>query len=540
NSFDFSCERKGVFLCGEVTGLPLMESMASSRRLSRIIEAYVQTGRTELPSEDRSIVRCEGHLMPPPEGAELPPAVKPEGELFSKTEVKDEAARCLGCVCNECFSACEMLEKYKKTPAKLSADICTDSNTVPPFTNCEATRQTYSCMQCGRCKEVCPTGVSMGDLFAFSREDRHRQNKWVPGMHDFWLRELEFMGSEGFFASAGKSGKSSYVFFPGCKLSQTMPETTEKAWRYLDEKLSCGIILGCCGIPAAWAGAKPLLDKNSELLASAMEQLGAERIVCACLSCVKQLKSIFPEKEIITIYELLSELGVPGGTFPVQKAAVFDPCSSRYEENARSAVRKIAGDMKLEASELGGKIKCCGNGGHMYLANPGLYDKITEARVSASEDPYLVYCANCYEVFKAAGKESYHVLPAIFSPKENAPILPGLDSKRNNHLELKAMLASELKGESFSPAANPWDGVSLSVDEAVALEMEKKLISGADLRELIYKAEENKDYFINAEGVRIACLVREVVTVWCSYVPGDTNEIKSVYSHRMHFLEEGN
>ena len=80
----------------------------------------------------------------------------------------------------------------------------------------------------------------------------------------------------------------------------------------------------------------------------------------------------------------------------------------------QSGVRKLAGKAGIVLEELREPNRCCGYGGHMRIANPELYDEITQHRAEASDKPYIVYCANCREVFASRGKECAHILDMVF------------------------------------------------------------------------------------------------------------------------------
>ncbi len=192
DSMLFTTSRPGWFMGGGVVRMPLMESIAAGNLLSQLMEAYLQVGRATLVVE-RALDVCDGHFVPHPDVVSAPGIVPATPETgYSKDEAKAEAARCMQCVCDGCMTACELMTHYRKSPDKLATQVCSDSNTIPPLSNCELTRQTYSCNLCGRCADRCPEGIDLGALFQFSRVDRWKQKKWVPGMHDYWLRALDF------------------------------------------------------------------------------------------------------------------------------------------------------------------------------------------------------------------------------------------------------------------------------------------------------------------------------------------------------------
>jgi len=376
----------------------------------------------------------------------------------------------------------------------------------------------------------------MGELFRFSREDRWKQKKWIPGLHDYWLRELDFNSGEGFYAT---SEKCSYLFFPGCQLSASMPEHVLNAWNFLREKLDVGIMLGCCGAPAVWAGDLDRKASNLELLSSHWQAMGKPKVICACATCTDMLKSQIEGIEVISLYSVLSENNAPISALPFDTAAVFDPCSANHDEIVHSSVRALAEKSGCKTQELGSSAgKCCGYGGHMRLANPSLYREITDNRASASDLPYLVYCANCLEVFRSKNKECVHILDAVFGCVTNTT--PTLAEKRSNALTLKGTLMQEIDKCSFVPSSNEWDDVKIAVTPAARTNMEDKLITDSDVREAIFSAEKDKDFFEDANGLRTACLQKSVLTYWVDYRESESGRytVEAAYCHRMHIGEE--
>lgn len=526
---NLSCEKPGWFLGGELCGMSLMQGIAAGRKLSQLIEAFLQTGKAEL------IVKaaCEtgiAHKLDH-EGEAKKPIVIPENaeEGYRKDEAKKEAARCMGCVCDKCMTGCELLAHYRKTPYKLATDIFGDSNTKPPFSNCEATRQTYSCNLCSRCEGLCPVGVNMGELFGFSREDRWEHERWVPAFHDFWLRELDFNGDEGFYASPGKCD---YVFFPGCQLTASLPLHTIKSFELLQKEIKTGLILGCCGAPAVWAGDKKRRDTNMEKLKSAWEAMDRPVILTACATCKDMLNKQLSGAKLKSLYEVLDKLD-PALSLPFKEAALFDPCSAGKDTIQHAAVKSLAEKAGCRVEELEDGGTCCGYGGHIRLADKALYDEISEKRARESERPYLVYCANCREIFKSKKKECAHILEFVFG---NASIgIPSLEEKRRNTVRVKNEIMKKLEEKEFSLKAQPWHALKIAFSEEARLAMEERLICDSDVAETIYNAEKNEAYFTEDEGGLIASFAREYVTYWVKYkrMEDGSFRVNSCYSHRM-------
>jgi hypothetical protein len=173
----------------------------------------------------------------------------------------------------------------------------------------------------------------------------------------------------------------------------------------------------------------------------------------------------------------------------------------------------------------------------MRVANPSLYDEITRNRAEASEKPYIVYCANCREVFAWRDKPCAHILDVAFASEANARV-PTLEEKRDNSLTVKRELMKRIQDVEFQPESHPWDGLTLIIGDELQRDMDNKLISALDLKEAIWSAESSGDRFYDeADGAYVASLVKPVITYWVRYrerAP-KTYEITQAYYHRMRF-----
>lgn len=534
NSELFTTARPGWFLGGGAANMPLMESMAAARKLSPLMEAYLQTGRASLIVEKDSS-GCSGRFVEHPGEVSKPRIVPADGFAYTKEEAKAEAARCMQCICDGCMRGCELMAHYRKSPAKLAVDISGDSHTAPPFSNCAATRQTYSCSQCGACADRCPEGIDLGALFRYSREDRWQRGKWIPGMYDYWLRTLDFNGDAGFYASKDSCDA---VFFPGCQLTATRPEQVLAAWRFLRTQGNVGVMLGCCGVPAVWAGDLARQESNLTRLREHWEAMGRPRIITACATCADQLRKQLPEAAQRSLYEVLDESDVPAVALPFGEAAVFDPCAARDDALLRRSVRALAEKAGCTPEDLPDSGNCCGYGGHMRLANPELYKEITDHRSSESDKPYLVYCANCLEVFRSKGKAAAHILDAVFPG--GGEKTPTLEQKRNNTLRVKAIMMKELENKDFLQKEMPWSALQPEFTDSARANMEDKLITDSDVAEAIFAAERDGDYFEDGNGLRTACLMKKVLTYWVDYreLSAGTFRVENAYCHRMRIGEE--
>lgn len=528
-----------VFMGGELCGDSLMEGIARGIPLSKIMEIFLQTGKAAIHGEKYDRDYC-GHYLEH-KGAESVPLVKAaSSDGYTEEEAKLEAARCLQCDCELCMNACEMLKNFNKKPHRMSAEAAMDLQTTT-LSSRRMLRETYSCNLCGYCKSVCPESVDLGELLQYSRTDRLKVGSHPAAFHDYWMREMDFNTAEGFFTSAPKGKKScEYAFFPGCQLGASNPDYVFKSYEFLKNTYDAGIILGCCGAPAYWAGNEERQERNTEKIRQAWNEMGKPKVIFACATCESMFHKFLPEIKGVSLYELLADADeiIPAGMF--KTAAVFDPCNAREDHEMEHGVRKLAGKAGTELSELPEKNRCCSYGGLIRVANPKLYDEMAENRIKESEKPYIVYCVNCREVFAGKGKECAHILDMAFHINAERK-LPNIQEKRENTIKVKKELMKEMQEIDYMPETHAWDELTLIISDEMRELMEKKLISDSDLKEAIWLAEGTGNKFTDEDGTSLGTMIKEVLTYWVQYRASGskTYEILSAYTHRMRIGGEG-
>ncbi|MCL1913100.1 MAG: NAD(P)-binding protein [Eubacteriaceae bacterium] len=527
-----------VFMGGSLTGMDVAAKIAQGKLFSKISDSFIQTGRALAASDDIDI----GDAIYPLQ-ADTPRAARIEPSMlsgYSEAEAKEEAARCMKCDCDNCFEQCEMLVLYRKKPKSIALEVYADSQAEPPMSSHTLTRQVYSCNICGNCKVSCPVDIDIGALLQFSRETRYEESIYIGALHDYWLREMDFSTGEASFYAAPKSGKTCrYIFFPGCQLGAHNPEHVIRSYEFLQDMDETGFFAGCCGAPAYWAGDKERMRENFERIRNVWHELDCAEFVFACATCESLFSQFLPEIPHVPLYELMANSYAisPGNIY--EFASVFDPCSAYGNAAMESSVRAIAVQSGATLYELPEKNRCCGNGGHIRVADPGLYNTITRNRASMGEAPYIVYCSNCLDVFLSQNKDSVHILDiALNLPHQT--VRSKIHERHENAINVKRRLIGNMNGEEFVPTTNEWDAIELVMSSTLADSIEEKLISHGDIKEAIWRAEATGDKLVDGFGVFRCSLEREVLTYWTAYKVMESGafEVLEAYSHRMRFIRE--
>ena len=524
-----------VFAGGSLCGGTPMEDIAQGVEASKIIEGFLQTGKAARPHGDYDKTKRDRYLAhDAATSAPLVEASDPSG--YAEEEARLEAARCLQCDCDACFVGCEMLSRFRKDPHMIAAQVHADMEVNPPFSVRTVTREVYSCNVCGYCRSVCPEGIDMGALLQFSRAARMSAGVHPAALQDFWLREMDFATSVGTFASAPKGKETcEYAFYPGCQLGASNPEHVLMSHEFLSETYDSGVFLGCCGAPAYWAGDGVRMRANIEDTRQRWNDMGKPTMIFACATCESLFSSFLTEIPGISLYELLasSKKIIPTSLFP--QAAVFDPCAARGDDGMQSGVRELAGKAGVALEELAAPNRCCGFGGHMRTANPDLYDEISQHRAEASERPYIVYCANCKEVFASSGKQCAHILDVVFGLAPNLR-QHSLQERLDNTIRVKNELMKRIQDVDFQPEPHPWDQLVVVISDELQKDLDSKLISAADLKEAIWLAESSGDKLVDESAdMSVASMIKPVITYWVQYrePAPERYEVVSAYYHRM-------
>ncbi|MFP5226001.1 MAG: pyridine nucleotide-disulfide oxidoreductase/dicluster-binding protein [Acidobacteriota bacterium] len=465
----------------------------------------------------------------------------PGAHGYTREQAMQEAARCFPCHCLECVKVCPYLEEYGAYPRTYIRQIYNNESIVMGVRS--ANRMINSCALCGLCAEVCPEKLNMADVCLDARQGMVLRGKMPPSTFDFALRDMAFSQSDAFRLARHQPGcaSSETAFLPGCQLSASSPEHVLSTYAHLSRTLSggVGLILGCCGAPARWAGSEAKFQEATQTMLGAWESLGRPHLITACSSCFKSIREALPQIPIEPLWPHIdrAQLPAPSPGIAGRKLALHDPCSTRGIEEVEQSARGLLRALGIEVEELNGPglTTCCGYGGLQLFANPAVAEKTAQRRAAQSDTDYVTYCAMCRDRFAHEGKRATHILDLVFAQNGSdraARPDPGFSRRQDNRSRLKDRLLHEVWGEMEKPMETPR---TVLIPEELRQQLEKRMILEQDVRRTLDEAEASGEWMQDpSTGHRLASLRVACVTYWVEYsLDGDAHVVHDAWSHRM-------
>ncbi len=470
--FPMATELPGVFIGGEVTGAAPMEALAQGLRGSTVLENWLKTGNMR-----SAPVSSPTKMLLDPSALVVTPPVLPAGEVYTKEEAAEEAARCIRCRCDACVRHCSFLSYFEKFPKRIDEEV---EITITPGTldgnGTVATRLISTCNQCGLCGEVCPKDIDVGVYLRGAHNAMRSKGAMPWAFHEFWLRDMAFSNGDRAGLAAPPPGGEicEFLFFPGCQLGGSDPRYVVESYRFLlGKNPGVGLLLGCCGAPAVWAGDEPLHEGVREGLTAHWRALGSPRVIVACPSCLQMFGEFLPEIPCVFLADLLDGWGaLPKERSDGAFASVFDPCSLRHRPQSGQSVRSLVQRAGYVLSPLpyeGERAQCCSWGAQIDTTNPPFARWLSSVRASDGEAPYITSCSNCRDVFASLGKPVRHYLDVVFGLGGWDRRSPGATERRRNRERLKEDITAEF-----------WPG-SRSATEGMVVK--KRLVVSTELME---------------------------------------------------------
>ena len=442
-----------------------------------------------------------------------------------------EAARCIGCHCDECVKGCAFLQHFNKFPRILTREIYNNVSII--MGDHMMNRPINACSLCGQCSVLCPNGYDMGEICRLARENMVYTGKMSLAPHEFALMDMVFSNDEAFLCRKQPGFETcKYVFFPGCQATAIAPATVRSAYLDLSQRLEGGValMLGCCGAICDWAGRYEMYEDTVRFLDGKLAELGSPTIIAGCPTCKKQLD----RHETVGIWEILETIGLPEKAKRLDRPiAVHDACGARGDHATQDSIRRIAQSLGCAVAQTdyeGDKAPCCGYGGLTQYTNREVAKKMTDSCLDRSELPYLSYCMACRDRFAREGRESMHLLELVYGT--SADHCPDISAKRYNRLSLKQELQKEVWNEEVE-AAMPGFTIDYT-PEAIEM-MDDRMILKSDVTRVLQSLRETGEAILDEETGLIVTRARlGNVTFWVKLTETETGYlVHRAYSHRM-------
>ncbi|MCC7447682.1 MAG: FAD-dependent oxidoreductase [Anaerolineae bacterium] len=545
----FMTSMDGVFAGGGMRWGKEMHSSITSisegRRAGISIDRYLQ--RVSLTASRINEGPYPSCLYTSTQGIAARPVIEPSEPAngYEWHEAIQEAKRCLQCECMECVKACEYLKHFGRYPRRYVREIYNNLSIVKGTRY--ANTFVNSCSLCGLCGEICPEHLDMGKVNQNARRVMVEQNRMPASAFDFALRDMAFSNSDKFATVRNPPGAtvSDYVLFPGCQLSASSPEHVEAVYAYLTDHLvdsRVGLMLGCCGTPANWAGQTALFESTLARWRDSLQQMGSPTVILPCASCYQVFKTHLPDVAIVSLWEVYEQYGLPAEASRASNrtVAIHDPCAARYERTIQDSARHLVQQLGYQIAELPfsrERTVCCSYSGHMWLSNREVAQKTVQRRIAESQSDYVTYCAMCRDFFAGQGKRALHILDLIYNQSIDERATrrsPDYSARHENRARLKRKLLKTIWGEDMD-GSQAYESIQLIIAEAVQARLEQRLILTEDIQRVIEYAERTGRRLFNRDtGHYLAYYKPTSVTYWVEYLPqADGFAIFNAYSHRM-------
>ncbi|WP_298039683.1 VTT domain-containing protein [uncultured Desulfuromonas sp.] len=313
--------------------------------------------------------------------------------------------------CMRCVAECRFLKSHGD-PKQIAESYAPDDNLFLGLP--------FECSLCGLCAAVCPEKLDPVPMLLEMRRETHDRGEGDYPEHK-GLRAYERKGTSKRFTWYALPEGCDTVFFPGCALPGTRPETTLKVFEHLRREIpSAGMVLDCCTKPSHDLGMEDYFHAMFGEMKAFLLEHGVRNVLVACPNCYKVFTEYGPEFATRTVYEVLAEGELPATGEVSGSVTVHDPCVSRFAEPVQGAVRKVLGRKGLSTKETRhsrATTLCCGEGGAVGCVSPDLAGGWTKQQVRESEGKRTVtYCAGCAHTLGTHGPTS-HILDIVFEPK---------------------------------------------------------------------------------------------------------------------------
>jgi len=302
--------------------------------------------------------------------------------------------------CGQCQSACPFLDEYGNPGEIIS----------------QRPHLAFLCTNCTGCDRLCPLDLSPAEALFRTKEQLIEEGR-IPKKAATALRLARSFAERGHKTPFIQYPNTETVFWPGCSLAGTSPETVKKTTTLLSELLGSeiGIALDCCFDPLYQMGDTKPVREACIRIRKRFENAGIKKVIVGCLNCQKVFREYLPELKVHYVLELLPD-GIMSEA-PDRDLYLHHPCPFYRFDNITEKAKNIllAVDDNVDEQE---KPACCGLGGNLNNQSPDLFERFTErVTMDAYGASIVTSCMGCKNTFLRRGRETYHILELITGVK---------------------------------------------------------------------------------------------------------------------------
>jgi heterodisulfide reductase subunit D len=297
----------------------------------------------------------------------------------------------------------------------------------------------FRCTLCGNCRQVCPAGLDLTQLWHSIRQDLVASEAY-PGKIDMirenlneshnvfgedneeraeWVEDMPDAPEHGYIKE-----RAEVIYFTGCvssffPLAQRIPMAVAKIF---DAARVDFTLLGedewCCGFPLLGAGLSGQLDGLIANNVEAIKARGAKQVVFACPSCCRMWQEHYPrEFEIFHATEFLGRL-LKEDHLSLREldltVTYHDPCDLGRGAGAydapRDIIRSIPGIRFVELPNNRENCSCCGGGGNLEMIDAKLSGNIAGNKMKEVQETgaqaVVTACQQCVRTMTTYAKRN--------------------------------------------------------------------------------------------------------------------------------------
>jgi heterodisulfide reductase subunit D len=292
----------------------------------------------------------------------------------------------------------------------------------------------YRCTLCGRCEEVCPSGISLKEIWVSLRQDMVHSDAFpakvniikenVLKSHNVfnednseraeWVNDLDDPPEHGYIKES-----ADVVYFTGCvsayfPMAQQIPMSLTRIFEAAEVDFT---LLGedeyCCGFPFLGAGLRDRVDEVIHHNIEVVKKKRASKVVFACPSCYRMWKEYYPpEFELYHVTQYINRFLMDGRLKLKELSKVVtyhDPCDlgrgSHEYDAPREIIKVIPGIRFIEMKKNRENCACCGGGGNLEMIDSALSKDIAGAKIKevleTGADTVISSCQQCVRTMKS-------------------------------------------------------------------------------------------------------------------------------------------